>query len=103
MPLDPDVALSVRPDAICSRNRYTAEPGRVIDEITRVAGDRTAVRDETIGIWVGFNRDDYTATLCNALLESFPGAQTHEHVGIRRRGGTHSTSGFRASRERGTL
>lgn len=103
MPLDPDIAVSVRLDAICSRNRYTADPAAVIDEITRVVGDRTTVRDETIGTWVGFNRDDYTATLCDALLEAFPGARAYEHVGIRRRGGTHSTSGFRASRERGTL
>lgn len=91
MPLHPDVALSVRLDAICSRSRYTADPGRVIDEIARLTVDREGVRDETVGAWVGFFRDEYTATLCDALLDAFAGALAHEHVGERRRGSaTHS-------------
>lgn len=94
MPLHPDVALSVYLDAVCHRHQYAPDPAPVIEEITRVVGDRTGVRDETIGTWVGFNRDDYTATLCDALLKAFPGTRAHERVGIRRRGGIHSTGDF---------
>ena len=94
MPLHPDVALSVRLDAICHRNRYTGDPAPVVEEITRLVGDRTRVRDETIGVWAGFNRYEYTTTLCDALLEAFPGARAFEHVGVRRRGGIHSTGDF---------
>ena len=92
--LHPDVALSVHLDAICCRNQYTSAPGPVVDEITRVAGARTAVRDETVGVWAGFYRDEHTATLCDALRTAFPGARDHEHVGVRRRGGIHSTGDY---------
>ena len=44
--------------------------------------------------WVGFFRDTHTAVLCDALLEAFPGARAFEHVGVRRRGGIHSTGDF---------
>lgn len=88
------MALSVRLDAICHRNQYPRDPGPVIVKITRLAGDRPTVRDETIGVWAGFNRDEYAATLCDALLIAFPGARDYEHVGVRRRGGTHSTGDF---------
>ena len=46
------------------------------------------------GVWAGFNRYEYTTTLCDALLEAFPGARAYEHVGARRRGGIHSTGDF---------
>ena len=75
-------------------NRYTGDPAPVVEEITRLVGDRTRVRDETIGVWAGFNRYEYTTTLCDALLEAFPGARAFEHVGVRRRGGIHSTGDF---------
>lgn len=94
MPLDPDVALSVRLDAICSRNRYTADPGPVIDEIAQLTVGRERVRDETVGVWAAFFRDEYTYRLCDVLLPAFPGARAYEHVGIRRRGGIHSTGDF---------
>lgn len=46
----------------------------------------SAVRDETIGTWVGFFRDEHTTLLCDALLEALPGARDYEHIGTRRRG-----------------
>ena len=94
MPLDPDVALSVRLDAICSRDRYTTDPGPVIDEIARLTVGREGVRDETVGVWAAFFRDEYTYRLCDALLEEFPDAHAYVHIGERRRGGIHSTGGF---------
>ncbi len=92
--LTPDVVLSVRLDAICGRHQFTRDPAPVVEEITRLAGRMPTVRDETIGAWVGFFRDTHTAVLCDALLEAFPGARAFEHVGIRRRGGIHSTGDF---------
>lgn len=94
MPLDPDVALSVRLDAICSRNRYAANPDSAIDEIARLTVGREGVRDETVGVWAAFFRDDYTYRLCDALLDAFPGARAYVHIGISRRGGIHSTGDF---------
>lgn len=94
MPLDPDVALSVRLDALCSRDRYTTDPGPVIDEIARLTVDQDRVRDETVGVWAAFFRDDYTYRLCDALLDAFPGARAYVHIGISRRGGIHSTGDF---------
>ena len=90
----PDVVLSIRLDAICGRHQYTRDPAAVVEEITRLAGRMPTVRDETIGVWVGFFRDTHTALLCDALLEAFPGARAYEHVGVRRRGGIHSTGDF---------
>ncbi len=92
--LTPDVVLSVRLDAICGRHQYTRDPAPVVAEVTRLACQMTTVRDETIGTWVGFFRDTHTALLCDALLEAFPGARAFEHVGVRRRGGIHSTGDF---------
>ena len=63
--------------------------GHVIDNEARARGGRAA-----IGAWVGFFRDTHTAVLCDALLEAFPGARAFEHVGVRRRGGIHSTGDF---------
>ena len=65
--LSPDVALSVHLDAICSRNRYTADPAPVIDELRATAGDRTDILAESVGTWVGFFESRDTATLCAAL------------------------------------
>ncbi len=92
--LTPDVVLSVRLDAICGRHQFTRDPAPVVAEVTRLAGAKTTVRDETIGVWVGFFRDTHTAVLCDALLDAFPGARAVEYVGVRRRGGIHSTGDF---------
>ncbi|WP_449408808.1 hypothetical protein [Microbacterium maritypicum] len=61
--LAPDVILTVTLDAICSRNRYTRDPGPVIAELIATAGDRTDLLAEAVGTWVGFFEDDYTLTL----------------------------------------
>ncbi|MCK2024076.1 hypothetical protein KZC52_14145 [Microbacterium sp. kSW2-24] len=65
--LSPTVKLSVTLDAICSRNRYTSDPGPVLDELRATAGDRVDVLAEAVGTWLGFFEDEYTATLCTAL------------------------------------
>ena len=52
--LSPDVLLSIELDAICSRNRYTSDPGPVIAELHATAGDRLDTLTESVGIWVGF-------------------------------------------------
>lgn len=84
--LHPDVALSVRLDAICGANRYTRDPAPVVDELRAAAGDRTTLRDDVIGTWIGYFRGDETATLCDALLTAFPGAAAWVRVGEQRRG-----------------
>ena len=71
--LDPDTALDVHISAICSQNRYTTDPAAVVDELRRIAGDRTDILARVAGSWVGYYGDDHTRTLCRGLLES-PGA-----------------------------
>lgn len=94
MSLHPDVALSVRLDAICGRSQYTRDPGSVIDEIRAVAGARTTIRDESIGTWVGYFREQHVERLCAALLDAFPGAAAHVPIGAARRSIAHSTAGY---------
>lgn len=65
--LSPDVKLSVRLDAICSRNRYTTDTAPVLAELRAAAGERTDVLAEAVGTWVGYFEGEYTATLCAAL------------------------------------
>lgn len=67
--LDPETALDVRLSAICSRHRYTTDAAAVIDELRRIAGDRTDILGRVAGSWVGYYGDDHTRTLCKALLE----------------------------------
>lgn len=67
--LSPDTMLSVTLDAICSRNRYTADPAPVIAELYAAAGDRIDILTESVGIWVGYFEDDYVRILCTALRE----------------------------------
>lgn len=94
MPLHPDVALSVHLDAICGRNQYTNDPAPVIGEIHAAAGHRTALRDEAVGTWVGYFREQHTEQLCVALLSAFPGSLAHVAVGTARRGIAHSTAEY---------
>ena len=68
----------------------------VVDEIRAAAGGRVQLRDETIGQWVGYFRSGPTATLCDALMAAFPAARVHVPEGVRRRGGAHSSAGYRA-------
>lgn len=90
-PLDPDTTLGVRLSAICSRSRYTDDPGPVIAELLDVAGDRGDILAREAGTWAGFYDSEYTQTLVGALLE-IPGAAEWVETGVSRRGmGWHST------------
>lgn len=53
-PLDPETTLGVNLSAICSRNRYTDDPGPVIAELIETAGDRTDVLAREAGTSAGF-------------------------------------------------
>lgn len=93
-PLSPDVLLGITLSAICSRNRYTKDPGPVIDELRQVAGERLDILAMEAGSWSGFYDDDNTRTLARALLE-IPGASDWVKLGQERRhAGRHSTEGF---------
>lgn len=93
--LHPDVALSVRLDAICARNQYTKDPSPVVAELRATAGDRTDILTEAVGTWVGFFEDDYTRTLTTAL-RALPGLEPWIALGQRRRATpTHDTRGFK--------
>ncbi|MBT2485828.1 MULTISPECIES: hypothetical protein [unclassified Microbacterium] len=81
--LSPDVALTVHLDAICSRNRYTTDPGPVIAELRATAGDRVDILTESVGAWVGYFEDDYTRILCTALRE-LPGLEPWITLGRKR-------------------
>lgn len=78
------VKLSVALDAICSRNRYTADPAPVLDELRATAGDRTEVLAEAVGTWVGYFEGEYTATLC-AALRTLPDLEPWIALGQHRR------------------
>ncbi|WP_341935358.1 hypothetical protein MRBLWO14_001006 [Microbacterium sp. LWO14-1.2] len=82
--LSRDTLISVHLDAICSRNRYTQDPGPVIDELKATAGGRSDLLAEAVGTWVGYFEDDYTRTLCVALRE-LPGLETWIALGAHRR------------------
>ncbi len=83
-----DVLLSVTLDAICSRNRYTVHPELVVAELRATARDRLDVLGESVGTWVGFFEDEYTATLCAALKE-LPGVEPWIAVGAHRHRQSH--------------
>lgn len=92
-PLDPDTLLGVTLSAICSRNRYTHDPGPVLDELRAAAGDRNDILAEGAGRWSGFYDSEHTHTLAAALLE-IPGATEWVQLGRERRAaGTHGTQG----------
>ena len=76
--------LDVKLSAICSRNQYTRDPGPVIDELHRMAGDRLDILAKSAGTWAGYYRGEYTSVLADALLE-IPGAAAWASVGRARR------------------
>lgn len=47
--LSPDAMLSIELDAICSRNRYTADTAPVIAKLHATAGDRLNILTESVG------------------------------------------------------
>lgn len=72
--LSPDVLLSIELGAICSRNRYTTNPAPVVGELLAAAGDRVEILQQSVGSWIGYYEDAYTATLAAALRE-LPGIE----------------------------
>lgn len=94
-PLHPDVALGIRLSAICSRNRYTSDPGPVIAELLEAAGDRTDVLAYEVGRWAGYYDDEHTAVLVAAIVRDIPGAAAWTHEGRAKRSApAHGTTGF---------
>jgi hypothetical protein len=85
--LSRDVLLDIELSAICSRHRYTSDPGPVIDELQRRAGKRTDILVRVAGTWAGFYDDPYTHTLAAALL-TLDGAEEWVDIGQRRRSAT---------------
>ncbi|KJL20999.1 hypothetical protein RN50_01966 [Microbacterium foliorum] len=45
--------LSIELGSICSRNRYTSDPGPVIAELIAAAGDRVDILQQSVGSWIG--------------------------------------------------
>lgn len=82
--LSPTIMLSVHLDAICARNRYTADPAPVVAELVARAGDRTDVLAEAVGSWVGYFDSEHTRILCTAL-RGLPGVEPWIAVGKYRR------------------
>lgn len=94
MPLHPDVALDVQLSAICSRNRYTKDPGPVLAELRAVAGDRVDVLAKVAGSWAGYYDNEHTHTLAAAMLE-LDGVGPWVELGRQRRTKPpHGTTGF---------
>lgn len=63
-----------------------------VDEIRRIAGVHTDLRDHEVGVWVGYYGDEYTKTRAAALVDAFPGCVAHIALGVQRRGaGGHRT------------
>ena len=79
-PLRPDTALDVLLSATCSRHRYTTDPGPVISELQRLAGESTDILARVAGHWAGYYRTIHTGALCDALL-TIPGAAEWEMLG----------------------
>lgn len=82
--LSRDVLLDVELSAICSRHRYTGDPGPVIDELRRRAGKRSDILARVAGTWAGYYEDPYTHALATAL-RAVEGAEEWVDVGRRRR------------------
>lgn len=83
--LSPDTLLSIHLDAICSRNRYTSDPGPVLDELRAVAGDRVDVLAESVGTWVGFFGEDEHVQMLATALRQLPGLEPWIALGAHRR------------------
>lgn len=77
--------LNIELSAICSRNQYTREPELVIEELRRRSGPRIDILARVAGSWAGYYADDYTATLCAALVD-IEGAGEWIALGRQRRG-----------------
>lgn len=86
--LSPETKLSVELDAICTRNRYSNDPERVLVELRAAAGPRVDVLTESVGTWVGYFEDERNRALTSALRE-IPGLEPWIEVGLSRRAAPH--------------
>lgn len=94
--LSPDAALGVRLGAICSRNRYTTDPGPVVDELREAAGSRTDILAAEVGSWIGFYDSEVTHMLAEGLRAGFADLDLQPGIDLgRKRRDTpwHSTPG----------
>ncbi|WDH80218.1 hypothetical protein PTQ19_07240 [Microbacterium esteraromaticum] len=80
-PLDPLTTLSVELSAAMSRNRYTTDPGPVIAELQRIAGEHPELLAEEAGLWAGFNEADPDSA---ALVDALKAISTLEAVALGR-------------------
>lgn len=103
--LSRDTKLSVLLDAICSRNRYTTDPGPVLVELYAAASDRTDVLIESAGTWVGCFEDDNIGILCAALRQELPGLEPWIELGQWRRHhlGHRTPRSYRSESESGRI
>ncbi|MCC2033051.1 hypothetical protein [Microbacterium allomyrinae] len=79
-----DVLLGIQLATTCSRNQYTGDPGPVIDELRRIAGDRVDILAQEAGSWAGYYDSEYTRPLA-AALSQIDGAEPWVAEGRRRR------------------
>jgi|GEM_PF-1007780 hypothetical protein len=94
-PLHPDTMLGIHLAAICSRNRYTTDPGPVIAELLETAGGRGDILAMEAGRWAGYYDDEHTKTLVAAIVASIPGAVAWTADGVHKRDAPpHGTTGF---------
>lgn len=90
--MDSDTALSIRLGAIMGRDRYTRDPGPIIEELRTAAGVRVDILNREVGSWVGYYDHPATKPLVVALLAAFPGALPWLRAGQQRRAaGAHGT------------
>lgn len=87
--------LGVQISSLCSRDKYSTDPAvhaAAVDEIRKIAGVHTDLRDHEVGVWLGYYGDEYTKTRAAALVDAFPGCVPHIALGAQRRGaGGHRT------------
>lgn len=69
--LKPDVALGIALSAIMCRDKFTQDPGPVIDELRAEAGGRSDLLAAEVGKWIGYYGGEHTATLAEALRAEF--------------------------------
>lgn len=94
-PQHPDVLLGIQLSAICSRNRYTRDPGPVIAELVLIAGERGDVLAFEVGRSAGYYDDEHTAALVTEILRDIPRAAEWAPLGRSKRAPpAHGTSGF---------
>lgn len=92
--LHPDTLLGITLSATMSRNKYTSDPGPVVEELLQTAGDRLDILTDEAGRWIGCYEDEHTATLAAALRELPLDMAAAIALGRSRRNAGHSTQGY---------